>query len=163
MQFSQFIAQIQDKGWYWPTYHLSCRNHAWLGLAITNTIPFFRRCLTAWKHLEELILCGNRIRSLPSKLSLLPNLRVLRVHSNQLENVPNLTKLSTLKVVDLSHNNLRKINLEDLIVGGHLTYLDISCNERLSLNLENFHNPKYEWTHTNCNVMFSDMIDVWNL
>lgn len=96
----------------------------------------------SWKNLEELILCGNRIRSLPSKLSSLPNLRVLRVHFNQLETVPNLTKISGLKVVDLSHNNLKKINLEDLIIGGNLTYLDISCNEKLSLNLENFQSPK---------------------
>ena|SRR5581483_9082827 len=92
--------------------------------------------MSVWKNLEELILCGNRIRSLPSKISLLSNLRVLRVHSNSLETAPNLTKMPSLRMVDLSHNSLRKINLEHLISGGNLTYLDISCNERLSLNAE---------------------------
>ena len=98
--------------------------------------------MSGWKNLEELILCGNRLRTLPSKMSSLTNLRVLRVHSNQLETAPTLTKMSNLKVVDLSHNNLRKINLENLISGGNLTYLDISCNERLTLNPEKLHSPR---------------------
>ncbi|OXA64212.1 Protein phosphatase PHLPP-like protein [Folsomia candida] len=94
------------------------------------------RCISVWRNLEELILCGNRIRTLPAKISSLTSLRVLRVHSNSLETAPNLTKMQSLKMVDLSHNVLRKINLETLISGGNLTYLDISCNERLSLNAE---------------------------
>ncbi|CAG7785979.1 unnamed protein product [Allacma fusca] len=121
---------------------LECFNLRRLYLAFNKIENINDRCITAWKNLEELILCGNRIRNLPSKISTLTNLRVLRVHSNRLENAPNLTKMPALKVVDLSHNNLRKLNLDNLIAGGNLTYLDISCNERLFLNPEKLHNPK---------------------
>lgn len=45
-------------------------------------------------------------------------------------------------MVDLSHNLLRKINIENLISGGNLTYLDISCNEKLTVNPEKLHCQK---------------------
>lgn len=70
------------------------------------------------------------------------NLRIFRVHSNRLETVPSLNKMTALKMVDLSHNNLKKINIENLISGGNLTYLDISCNERLTVNPEKLHCQK---------------------
>ncbi|CAL8069940.1 unnamed protein product [Orchesella dallaii] len=121
---------------------IDCSHLKRLFLGFNKIEHLSERCLSGWKNMEELILCGNRIRHLPSKISSLGNLRVLRVHSNRLETVPALNKMPALKVVDLSHNNLRKINIENLISGGNLTYLDISCNERLTVNPDKLHSQK---------------------
>ena len=48
--------------------------------------------------LQELNISGNRMRSLPTNLVNMPELRLLRAHSNLLKTLPDLTESSSLKV-----------------------------------------------------------------
>lgn len=86
-----------------------------------------------WSDMEELVLSGNRIIHLPESLTNLKHLRVLRVHSNQLQSVPSLSRIGTLSVLDLAHNQLDKINIVSLIQK-KLRFLDLSCNTQLQVD-----------------------------
>lgn len=86
-----------------------------------------------WPDLEEVVLSGNRLKHLPESLAALQNLRVLRVHSNQLQSVPALAKTTSLRVLDLAHNQLDKINLVSL-VSRRLQFLDLSGNSQLQVD-----------------------------
>lgn len=48
--------------------------------------------------LQELNISGNRMRTLPVNLVNMPELRLLRAHSNLLKVLPDLTESSSLKV-----------------------------------------------------------------
>lgn len=99
-----------------------------------NQIKTFpESCATCWPDLEELILSGNCLQHLPENLANMQNLRILRVHSNQLQTVPELARTKTLRVLDLAHNKLDKINLSTL-VPTKLTFLDLSCNNHLQVD-----------------------------
>lgn len=86
-----------------------------------------------WKFLEELNLSGNNLRHLPANLPALNYLRILRVHSNELQSTPALSTMSTLRVLDLAHNQLDRINLTAL-VPKTLQFLDLSCNIQLQVD-----------------------------
>ncbi|XP_063697541.1 protein phosphatase PHLPP-like protein [Culicoides brevitarsis] len=90
-------------------------------------------CIANWTEIEELVLSGNRLQHLPENMANLRHLRVLRVHSNQLQSVPALAKTQTLRVLDLAHNQLDKINLVTL-VPKNLQFLDLSCNVQLQVD-----------------------------
>lgn len=90
-------------------------------------------CVANWQDIEELVLSGNRLQHLPENMANLKHLRVLRVHSNQLQSVPALAKTQTLRVLDLAHNQLDKINLVTL-VPKKLQFLDLSCNLQLQVD-----------------------------
>ncbi|XP_049799965.1 protein phosphatase PHLPP-like protein [Schistocerca nitens] len=94
-------------------------------------------CISAWKDLEELILSGNKLQYLPDNITQLEHLRVLRVHSNRLYTSPCFAKMSSLKVLDLAHNQLDRINLATL-VPNQLQFLDLSCNSRLYVDPRQF-------------------------
>lgn len=86
-----------------------------------------------WKSLEEINLSGNNLRHLPANLPALNYLRILRVHSNELQTTPALSTMSTLRVLDLAHNQLDRINLTAL-VPKTLQFLDLSCNLQLQVD-----------------------------
>uniref|UniRef100_A0A336KQA3 CSON012944 protein n=1 Tax=Culicoides sonorensis TaxID=179676 RepID=A0A336KQA3_CULSO len=96
-----------------------------------TTLP--ESCIANWPDIEELILSGNRLQHLPENMAALRHIRVLRVHSNQLQSVPALAKTQTLRVLDLAHNQLDKINLVSL-VPKKLQFLDLSCNLQLQVD-----------------------------
>ncbi|XP_055680740.1 protein phosphatase PHLPP-like protein [Lutzomyia longipalpis] len=101
--------------------------------AYNRLTTFPESCVANLPHLEELILSGNRLQHLPENLASLTHLKVLRVHSNQLQSVPVLAKLTTLRVLDLAHNQLDKVNLVQL-VPRKLQFLDLSCNTQLQVD-----------------------------
>ncbi|CAG9798069.1 unnamed protein product [Chironomus riparius] len=90
-------------------------------------------CIANWAELEELNISGNKLQHLPDNLSNLRNLRVLRIHSNQLQSTPALSKITSLRVLDLAHNQLDKINLI-VLVSKKLQFLDLSCNNQLQVD-----------------------------
>ncbi|XP_076161636.1 PH domain leucine-rich repeat protein phosphatase [Ptiloglossa arizonensis] len=100
-----------------------------------DTLP--ESCTALWRDLEELVLSGNRLQYLPDNVANLRHLRVLRVHSNRLLNCPTFNKTTSLKVLDLAHNQLDRVNLATL-VPPQLQFLDISCNSRLHVDPRQF-------------------------
>ncbi|XP_019887893.2 protein phosphatase PHLPP-like protein isoform X2 [Ooceraea biroi] len=100
-----------------------------------DTLP--ESCIAAWGDLEELVLSGNRLQYLPDNVANLRHLRVLRVHSNRLLTCPTFSKTTSLKVLDLAHNQLDRVNLATL-VPPQLQFLDISCNSRLHVDPRQF-------------------------
>ncbi|CAK9809411.1 Protein phosphatase PHLPP-like protein [Anthophora plagiata] len=100
-----------------------------------DTLP--ESCIGSWKDLEELVLSGNRLQYLPDNVANLRHLRVLRVHSNRLLTCPTFNKTASLKVLDLAHNQLDRVNLATL-VPPQLQFLDISCNSRLHVDPRQF-------------------------
>ncbi|XP_058825668.1 protein phosphatase PHLPP-like protein [Topomyia yanbarensis] len=102
-----------------------------IGYNLLTTLP--ETCITCWGELEELVLSGNKLRHLPENLSNLRTLRVLRVHSNQLQSVPALANNTSLQVLDLAHNQLDSINMISL-VSKQLQFLDLSSNSQLQVD-----------------------------
>ncbi|KAL6264931.1 hypothetical protein P5V15_005027 [Pogonomyrmex californicus] len=100
-----------------------------------DTLP--ESCIAAWGDLEELVLSGNRLQYLPDNVANLRHLRVLRVHSNRLLTCPTFNRTASLKVLDLAHNQLDRVNLATL-VPPQLQFLDISCNTRLHVDPRQF-------------------------
>ncbi|XP_054007050.1 PH domain leucine-rich repeat-containing protein phosphatase 2 [Hylaeus anthracinus] len=100
-----------------------------------DTLP--ESCTASWRDLEELVLSGNRLQYLPDNVANLRHLRVLRVHSNRLLTCPTFNKTTSLKVLDLAHNQLDRVNLATL-VPPQLQFLDISCNSRLHVDPRQF-------------------------
>lgn len=104
-----------------------------LHLGYNKLLAFPEPCVRNWPELEELVLSGNRLQHLPDNLANLQHLKILRVHSNQLQSVPGLARTLTLRVLDLAHNQLDKINLVSL-VSKKLQFLDLSCNRELQVD-----------------------------
>ncbi|XP_034100458.1 protein phosphatase PHLPP-like protein [Drosophila albomicans] len=91
-------------------------------------------CVHNWPDLEVLVLSGNMLQQLPEQLSALSQLRVLRCCNNLLLSTPKLAKLKKLKILDLAHNHLDRINLLSLVPVRILKYLDLSGNLQLQVD-----------------------------
>ncbi|XP_035914795.1 protein phosphatase PHLPP-like protein [Anopheles stephensi] len=104
-----------------------------LGYNLLTTMP--ETCISCWGDLEELVISGNKLRHLPENLANSASLRVLRVHSNQLQSVPSLGRTITLRVLDLAHNQLDKVNIASL-VPRNLQFLDLSGNRQLQVDAQ---------------------------
>ncbi|XP_065358697.1 protein phosphatase PHLPP-like protein [Calliphora vicina] len=85
------------------------------------------------ENLEELMLSGNLLQQLPDSVCSLRQLQILRMHSNLLLFTPPLSKLTSLKVLDLAHNHLDHLDLIS-VVPQNLKYLDLSCNLQLQVD-----------------------------
>lgn len=108
-----------------------------LHLAYNKMTTFPESCINNWPDLEELVLSGNKLQHLPDNLANMDQLKILRVHSNQLQSVPPLARIGTLRVLDLAHNQLDKINFVTL-VSKKLRFLDLSCNMQLQVDPNQF-------------------------
>ncbi|XP_054282489.1 protein phosphatase PHLPP-like protein isoform X2 [Macrosteles quadrilineatus] len=106
--------------------------------AAYNTIHMLPdSCTSAWPELEEIVLSGNQITQLPENITQLRHLRVLRIHSNLLRTCPSVGSIAALRVLDLAHNQLDRVNLA-AIVSQRLQFLDISGNARLHVDAKQF-------------------------
>lgn len=115
------------------------RNMKILHAAYNNFSSLPEDCASYWPEIEELVLSGNRILRLPEGIRSLGHLSVLRVHSNMLRTCPTLCHLRDLRVLDLAHNQLDKVDLTALIPP-NLKFLDLSCNSKLHVDSQQFHN-----------------------
>ncbi|KDR16236.1 protein phosphatase PHLPP-like protein isoform X3 [Zootermopsis nevadensis] len=100
-----------------------------------TTLP--ESCVAVWTELEELVISGNKLQHLPDNIIHLKHLRVLRIHSNCLQTIPCFAKMTSLKVLDLAHNCLDRVNLATL-VPQQLQFLDLSCNSKLYVDPRQF-------------------------
>ncbi|KAK9710897.1 Protein phosphatase 2C [Popillia japonica] len=91
-----------------------------------------------WCEIEEIVFSGNKLLKLPDNIGVLRHLSVLRVHSNLLQTIPKLSNLLSLRVLDLAHNQLDRVDLTDLIPP-NLKFLDLSCNIKLHVDSKQFH------------------------
>ncbi|XP_050362366.1 protein phosphatase PHLPP-like protein [Nymphalis io] len=94
-------------------------------------------CFNFWPDVEELILSGNCLTKLPDNLPQLNNIRVIRAHSNRLRSVPMFACSASIKILDIAHNELDKIDLK-LLAPKQLKFLDISCNKKLQMDPSQF-------------------------
>lgn len=94
-------------------------------------------CANYWTEIEELVFSGNKLLKLPDRIGFLKHLSVLRVHSNLLQSIPKLSNLLCLRVLDLAHNQLDRIDLTALIPP-NLKFLDLSCNTKLHVDSQQF-------------------------
>ncbi|KAH8298140.1 hypothetical protein KR018_008513 [Drosophila ironensis] len=95
-------------------------------------------CIRNWPDLEILVLSGNMLQQLPEEVATLGQLRVLRCCNNLLLSTPQLAKLGKLKVLDLSHNHLDRVNLLALVPSRNLKFLDLSGNLQLQVDEQQF-------------------------
>lgn len=114
------------------------RNLKILHAAYNNFTSLPDLCASQWTEIEELVLSGNKLMRLPDNIGTLRHLAVLRVHSNLLQTCPTLSNLISLRVLDLAHNHLDKVNLTTLIPP-NLKFLDLSCNSKLHVDSQQFH------------------------
>ncbi|XP_074644531.1 PH domain leucine-rich repeat-containing protein phosphatase 2-like [Tubulanus polymorphus] len=85
--------------------------------------------------LLELNVSGNRLKALPMSLLQLPALEILRAHSNQLLELPDFSKSSSLKVLDVASNKFLNVSVPNLM-DSQISLLDMSCNEQLSVSVD---------------------------
>lgn len=113
------------------------RNIKTLYAAYNNFTALPDNCCLYWTELEELLLSGNKLLKLPDNIDRLTHLSVLRVHSNLLQTIPKLSSLMKLRVLDLAHNQLDRVDLISLIPP-NLKFLDLSCNTKLHVDSHQF-------------------------
>lgn len=113
------------------------RNIRMLHAAYNNFTSLPEGCVLYWTEIEEIVLSGNKLLKLPNDIQNLKHLTVLRVHSNLLQTIPKLSSLTSLRVLDLAHNQLDRIDLKDLIPP-NLKFLDLSCNTKLHVDSHQF-------------------------
>ncbi|CAG9771979.1 unnamed protein product [Ceutorhynchus assimilis] len=108
-----------------------------LHIAYNNLTSLPENCALYWTEIEELVLSGNKILRLPDNVQQMRHLSVLRVHSNLLQSIPKLAGLMKLRVLDLAHNQLDRVDLSSLIPP-NLKFLDLSCNTKLHVDCQQF-------------------------
>lgn len=113
------------------------RNLKILHAAYNNFTLLPENCASYWTEIEELILSGNKITRLPSNIGSLRHLTVLRFHSNLLQSIPELYDLLSLRVLDLAHNQLDRVDLT-MLIPPNLKFLDLSCNTKLHVDSKQF-------------------------
>lgn len=84
--------------------------------------------------LQELNVSTNQLHSLPDSLGNLSKLVMLRVHSNNLSTLPDFHNAKSMRVLDVSHNNLFRLSLASLIMPSQFHLLDMNLNSQLKIN-----------------------------
>lgn len=86
----------------------------------------------AFRNIVHASFSSNNLTDIDQSVNLIPNVEVLNLESNQIEEINNLTKLAKLKSLNLSNNNFR--NLENLELKlGKIVVLNLSQNYITSL------------------------------
>lgn len=92
-----------------------------------NKIEAIPEAIEHLENLEELYVSRVELKSVPESLTTLSQLRVLDLHYNKLEKIPNLSPLKNLEILHLFINKLTEIEgLEDL---SELGFLNVGANE----------------------------------
>lgn len=92
-----------------------------------NKIAAIPDAIEHLQDLEELYISRVELKSVPESLTKLSQLRVLDLHYNKLEKLPNLSPLKKLEILHLFINQLTSIEgLEDL---KELGFLNVGANE----------------------------------
>lgn len=115
------------------------RNLKIIHAAYNNFTSIPENCSSYWNEVEEIVFSGNKLLKLPENIGALRHLTVLRVHSNLIQTIPQLSRLFALRVLDLAHNQLDRVDLTSLIPP-NLKFLDLSCNVKLHVDSQQFHN-----------------------
>ncbi|KAH6947919.1 hypothetical protein HPB50_022095 [Hyalomma asiaticum] len=120
----------------WPLV-LACPGLKVLQLAY-NQLHAVPGRISELESLRDLVLTGNALQRLPDSLASLPGLEALLLNCNRLDTLPNFEHSRSLKVLDVSCNLLSKVTLSSL-VSPSLQQLDISCNQALFVDTQEFH------------------------
>uniref|UniRef100_A0A914ULP1 PPM-type phosphatase domain-containing protein n=1 Tax=Plectus sambesii TaxID=2011161 RepID=A0A914ULP1_9BILA len=108
---------------------VGCRRLRTLDLSYNRLRHFEDSNLYRLSSLEELNISGNRLLSLPAVLSTLPNLQVLRAHSNCLTTLPNFSVSPNMTVLDVANNKFERLDIR-FCLAENLKHLDLTCNPK---------------------------------
>lgn len=120
---------------------VSCRRLRLLDLSYNQLKFFDDSCLSRLIALEEVNLSANRLTSIAAAFGQLPNLQVLRVHSNAVTTVPDLSQAPQLFLLDISNNEFESLDT-DLCMAKTLKHLDLTCNYMLQVDATNIRPKK---------------------
>uniref|UniRef100_A0A158R576 PPM-type phosphatase domain-containing protein n=1 Tax=Syphacia muris TaxID=451379 RepID=A0A158R576_9BILA len=115
---------------------VSCRRLRVIDLSYNRLRFFDDSCLLRLTMLEEVYLSANQLTSISYAFGMLPNLQVLRLHSNFITAIPDLSQSPSLTLLDISNNKLNKMDTH-LYMAKTLKHLDLTCNPTLHVNAKN--------------------------
>ncbi|CAG9536191.1 unnamed protein product [Cercopithifilaria johnstoni] len=121
---------------------VSCRRLRFLDLSYNHLKFFDDSCLSRLVALEEVNLSANHLTSVATSFTQLPNLQVLRIHSNDITAIPDFSQSPQLHLLDISNNEFRDLDT-NLCMAKTLKHLDLTCNYMLQIDTDNI-KPKKE-------------------
>ncbi|VDM97626.1 unnamed protein product [Thelazia callipaeda] len=121
---------------------VNCRRLRILDLSYNQLKFFDDSCLRRLIALEEVNLAANCLISISATFGELPNLQSLRVHSNDITTVPDLSQSPQLFLLDISNNELAHLDT-DLCLAKPLKHLDLTCNYLLQVDTNNIRPKKH--------------------
>lgn len=104
-----------------------------LHIAHNDIYEIYNSDMQRLEMLHELNIAGNKLKHLPEALARLPELRVLRAHSNVLRYLPDFGRAHNLKVLDVGINRLLDTSVTDLM-SSKIDLLDMSCNTMMKMD-----------------------------
>ncbi|VBB33867.1 unnamed protein product, partial [Acanthocheilonema viteae] len=115
---------------------VSCRRLRLLDLSYNHLQFFDDSCLNRLVALEEVNLSANHLTSVSTSLAQLPNLQILRIHSNNITTIPDFSQSPQLHLLDISNNEFRNLDT-NLCMAKTLKHLDLTCNYMLQIDTDN--------------------------
>lgn len=112
---------------------VSCRRLRYLDLSYNQLKFFDDSCLSHLTALEEVNLSANHLTSISVAFGHLPNLQVLRIHSNAVTVIPDLSQSPQLTLLDISNNEFGSLDT-NLCMAKSLKHLDLTCNYMLQVD-----------------------------
>ncbi|VIO92581.1 Uncharacterized protein BM_BM8058 [Brugia malayi] len=113
-----------------------CRRLRLLDLSYNQLKFFDDSCLNRLVALEEVNLSANHLISISTSFAQLPNLQVLRIHSNGITAIPDFSQSSQLLLLDISNNEFGNLDT-NLCMAKTLKHLDLTCNYMLQVDTNN--------------------------
>uniref|UniRef100_A0A915PXJ7 PPM-type phosphatase domain-containing protein n=1 Tax=Setaria digitata TaxID=48799 RepID=A0A915PXJ7_9BILA len=130
---------------------ISCRRLRLLDLSYNQLKFFDDSCLSRLVALEEVNLSGNHLTSISIAFPQLPNLQVLRMHSNCITTIPDFSHSPQLFLLDISNNGFGNLDA-NLCMAKTLKHLDLTCNYMLRVDTDNIKPKKQGQTVSVVNV-----------
>ncbi|VDK70361.1 unnamed protein product [Onchocerca ochengi] len=115
---------------------VSCRRLRLLDLSYNQLKFFDDSCLNRLVTLEEVNLSANHLTSISTSFTQLPNLQVLRIHSNKITTIPDFSQSPQLLLLDISNNEFGNLDT-NLCMAKTLKHLDLTCNYMLQVDTDN--------------------------